>query len=103
MSGLVYFFFVAPLVLIGLVSGIGFLATHRPKQWRSIASLDASGWVLIATLLLARSAVQLGISFPGVHHTIGSALAGIVSCLVVDVLLVLRLVTFYRFVHRDKD
>jgi len=103
MSGLVYFFCVAPLVLVGLACGIGFLVMHRPKQWRSIASLDASGWVLIATLLYARSAVQLGITFPGVHHTLGPALVGIGSCLVVDVLLVLRLVAFYRFVRRDKD
>jgi hypothetical protein len=102
MSGILYFIFVAPLVALGLASGIGFLVTHRPKQWRSVASLDATGWVLIATLLFLRSAIQLGITFPGGHHSFASALAGIVSCLVVDVLLVLRLVAFRRFVKGDK-
>jgi hypothetical protein len=101
-SGIVYFFVVAPLVLVGLVAGLGFLLTHRPKQWRSIASLDATGWVLIATLLFARSAIQLAVTFPGVHHTAASAVAGIVSCLVVDVLLVLRLFAFRRFIKQSK-
>jgi hypothetical protein len=103
MSGIVYFCIVAPLVALGLAAGLGFLLTHRPRQWRSIASLDATGWVLIATLLFARSAIQLGITFPGGHHSFASAIAGIVSCLVVDVLLVLRLVAFRNFVKRDKQ
>lgn len=103
MNGLVYFFAVAPLVALGLVCGIGFLVSHRPRQWRSLASLDATGWVLIATLLFTRSAVQLAVTFPGVHHSLAGAAVGIVSCLVVDVLLVLRLAAFRRFVKRAKD
>lgn len=91
------------LLIVGALAGAGFLASHRPRRWRRLAAIDASGWVLLVTLWYARSIVLVIIRWrdlpaPGPWD----ATFALATLAAFDVLLIVRLLSFHSFAERDR-
>ncbi|MFF0822420.1 hypothetical protein ACFYUR_18820 [Micromonospora haikouensis] len=91
------------LLIVGLVSALAFLSWHRPRRWRRLAAWDASGWVLLAALLYVRQIVLLVLRWPTTSHVdTVDAVFGLGSLAVIDALLILRVLSYKRFVEQDR-
>lgn len=90
------------LLTLGLVLALTFLAQFRPKQWRRLAAWDAAGLIVVIALWYIRSLGVLAIRWP--HITVPGFWDGIVSIgllIIIDALLVLRVLNFRAFAHRE--
>lgn len=92
------------LLIGGLVPGLIFLAQHRPRQWKRLAAIDASGFVLVAEAIYLRNLILVVTRWPGSPpRGLGDALFGLISLAVIDALFILRLVSFRAFAERDRQ
>lgn len=92
------------LLIAGFLLGAAFLSQHRPRQWRRLAAWDASGFVLVATLIYLRSIVLSITRWPGTPpHSWPDAVFALGSLLLIDTLFVIRVLSYRSFVHRDGD
>jgi hypothetical protein len=90
------------LLIIGFVLGAAFISQHRPRQWRRLAAWDASGFVIVATLIYARNIVLVVSRWPGSPpHGVGDAAFAIGSLVLIDALFLLRVVSYRSFAQRD--
>lgn len=88
---------------VGLVAATWFLAEFRPSRWWRIEALDAAGLTICLWFLYARTAVLLGLSWPGTPpRTTGQALFSLGILGLVDAFLIMKVVSFRRFVRRDR-
>lgn len=102
MSGLLYSILLAVLCGSGLLMALAFLITHRPRRWRSVPAIDASGWVLIVLVAYGRTAALLVLGWPLAARDLAGAVVGLGMSVLVDALLVLRLLAYAKFVRRDR-
>lgn len=92
------------LLVLGLVAAAAFLGTHRPKNWRRLAAVDASGWVVIFALLMVRSLLSLAQRWPPrppESWTQAGISIGLLA--LVDALLIIRILSYRAFVARTHE
>lgn len=90
------------MLIIGIVVAGIFLFVHRPTRWRSVESLDASFWVLIVFLLYLWSLIRTTVTAFTVglpDPTIPQAIAAFFFGIALDVVLILRLGHWLRYVR----
>lgn len=105
MGGSVFGYQVTVLTLlsVGLVAALVFLSQHRPRQWRRLAAWDASGWVLLVALIFVRQIALLVLRWPGPASVgVWDAVFGLGMLVLIDVLLLLRVVSYRSFAERDR-
>lgn len=98
-------------VLLYLMYGLGlgfsgaFLLLHRPRHWMRLEAINSAGWVVLVALLYARALALLLIrGGPAPYRGWADTAVSLGIGFAVDVLLVLRLVSWARFKNRrDKD
>jgi len=86
------------LYAAGLVFAVAFLARYLPRRWYSAASLNGAGWIIIVVITFAR-ALALMLLRGGPQPTRGplDALISLGSLAAVDLLLLVRLVSYLRY------
>jgi hypothetical protein len=90
------------LLVAGLVPALLFLMQHRPKQWRRLVAWDASGLVIVVALWYIRSIVIIMLRWPGSPpSSVGDAAWAIGMLVLIDVLLLVRLISYRKFVVAD--
>lgn len=94
-------------VMYGLGLGLSgaFLLLHRPRHWARVEAINSAGWVVLVAILYARSIALLVIrGGPAPYRGAADTAVSLGVGFLVDVLLVLRLVSWMRFKnHRDMD
>jgi hypothetical protein len=92
------------LLVVGFVPAVAFVSQHRPRQWRRMAAWDASGWVILVALWYFRSIVLVWARWPGsAPHGPLDAAFSIGLLIVLDVLLILRVISYRSFAQRDAE
>jgi hypothetical protein len=92
------------LLIAGLVPAVVFVSQHRPRQWRRLAAWDASGWVILVALWYFRSIVLVWTRWPGTPpRGWADALFAIGMLALLDVLLIVRVVSYRSFAQRDAE
>lgn len=90
------------LLIVGFVLGTTFISQHRPRQWKRLEAWDASGFVLIATAIYLRNIVLVVTRWPGaVPNGWADVVFGIGSLIVIDLLFLLRVISYRSFAQRD--
>lgn len=90
------------LLIVGFVPAAVFISQHRPRQWRRLAAWDASGLVVIAAAIYLRQIILVVTRWPGsAPRGWADATFALLSLLLIDVFLILRLISFRAFVQRD--
>jgi len=90
-------------LLIGFVSAVWFLAAHRPHLWWRAEALAAMGMPTAMALLCGRSLVLVLVTWPGTQpRTTGQAVFSLITLALVDAVLVAKVISFRRFVRRDR-
>lgn len=90
------------LLIIGFVLGATFISQHRPRQWKRLEAWDASGFVLIATAIYLRNIILVVTRWPGsAPHGWADLSFGIGSLIVIDLLFLLRVISYRSFAQRD--
>jgi ABC-type uncharacterized transport system permease subunit len=90
---------------LGLGLSGAFLLLHRPRHWMRLEAVNSSGWIVLMAVLFARGLALLlirggPIPFQGWTDTVISLGLGFA----IDALLLLRLVSWFRFKNRrDED
>ena len=89
------------LYAVGTLAALGFLAVYRPREWRRVEALNAAGWILVVPVVFARSLVLIGLH-GGARPPDGlaDAVVSLGSLALVDALVVLRTVSFWRYRRR---
>lgn len=89
------------LYAVGTLAALGFLAVYRPREWRRVEALNAAGWILVVPVVFARALILIGLH-GGVRPSDGlaDAVVSIGSLVIVDALVVLRTVSFWRYRRR---
>lgn len=88
----------------GLALSLSFLLLHRPRHWLRPEAVNASGWIIICALWFIRSIALLAMR-GGPPRTFGSWSDAGVSLgflLLVDALLAIRLVSWWRYSRNDR-
>lgn len=86
------------LLCFGLACSLGFLVLHRPKNWLRPEAFNASGWVVISALWYVRSIILLVVrGGPRPYTSWVDALVSLGMLAAVDVLLALRLLSWWRY------
>lgn len=88
---------------VGLVASVWFLATHRPKQWRRLQALDAMGFPVIVALVFARGLILTVSSWPVASRPWPHMAFSLLTLLLVDIWVIVKLVNFRRFMRGDSD
>ncbi len=92
------------LLIAGFVPAVAFIGQHRPRQWRRMAAWDASGWVILVALWYFRSIVLVWSRWPGSSpRGWADAVFAVGVLLLLDVLLILRVMSYRSFTQRDQD
>lgn len=100
---MLYSVVVVALIVLGLLAAGSFLVTHRPSRWLRLEAIDASGWVLLIVIFLARALILSVLRWPTPAPSDPGDTAVSVGLLVlVDVLLIVRVAAYRRFVRRDR-
>lgn len=89
--------------LIGLVSSLWFLATHRPRHWRRLQALDAMGFPVIIAIVFARGLILTVINWPVSPRPLGHMIFSVVTLGLVDAWMVIKLINFRRFARGQRD
>lgn len=104
MSQTVYQATILFLLITGFIPAVVFISQHRPKQWRRMAAWDASGWVILVALWYFRSIVLVWTRWPGSPPKgWADAVFAIGVLVLLDVLLILRVVSYRTFAQRDEE
>lgn len=104
MSQTVYQGLILALLMIGFVPAVAFVSQHRPRQWRRMAAWDASGFVIVSAAIYLRNIILLITRWPGSPpRGVGDAVFAIVSLVIIDFLLILRIVSYRSFAQRDAE
>lgn len=99
-------------ILLYVMYGVGlglsgaFLLLHRPRHWMRLEAINSAGWVVLVTILYARSVALLIIrGGPSPYHGWADTTVSLGVGFLVDALLVLRLLSWFRFTnqHRRDD
>jgi hypothetical protein len=90
---------------LGLGLSGAFLLLHSPRHWMRLEAINSSGWVVLVALLYARSITLLLIrGGPAPYQGAADTAVSLGVGFLVDALLVLRLLSWFRFTaRRDKD
>ncbi|MFE2544821.1 hypothetical protein [Actinacidiphila glaucinigra] len=89
------------LLIAGLVCSLSFLLLHRPRHWFRPEAFNAAGWVIISALWCVRSiTVLLAQGGPRPYTSWVDAGISLGMLALVDALLVLRLVSWWRYTRR---
>ena len=86
---------------IGLVSSIWFLLTHKPKRWLRIQAMDAMGFPAIVALVFARGFILTVAAWPVPLRPWGNMIFSVVTLILVDLWMLVKLANFRRFVRRE--
>lgn len=88
------------MALVGTILSGAFLVIHRPSSWKSLISLDASGWIILLFLLYIRTISLTVISLMEGNYALPSFWRSIVSFafgIGFDALLIIRMANWLRF------
>lgn len=103
-DGPTYQVLVVLLLIGGLIPALFFLAQHRPSQWKRMAAWDASGLVMVVALWYVRSIILIILKWPGApEQSLTDGITSLVLLTIIDVLLIIRLVSFRAFAEHDRD
>ncbi|WP_435279364.1 hypothetical protein [Streptomyces sp. 1222.5] len=92
------------LLSFGLACSLSFLALHRPRHWMRPEAFNASGWIVISALWYIRSIILLIVrGGPRPYTSWVDATVAIGMLAVVDALLALRLLSWWRYTRRHPD
>lgn len=86
---------------VGLVSAIWFLLTHKPKRWLRMQAIDAMGFPAIVALVFARGFILTITAWPVPLRPLGHMTFSIITLILVDLWMLVKLANFRRFVRRD--
>lgn len=86
---------------VGCAAAIWFLLEHRPRQWRRIEAVDAMGFPIIVAIVFTRGLVLTLLAWPIPLRPMPNMVFSIATLALVDVLLIIKLVNFRRFVRDD--
>jgi len=87
----------------GLVSSVWFLVTHKPKQWRRLQAVDAMGFPAIIALVFARGLILTLAAWPVPLRPLGHMTFSVITLILIDLWMWVKLINFRRFVRRDRD
>lgn len=89
------------LYALGLVISGAFLVGYRPRAWATAATWNGTGWIVIVLAVYARSLLLIALH-GGVRppQSWTDAVLSVGSLAAVDVLLLVRVVSFARFRRR---
>lgn len=87
---------------IGLIASLWFLATHRPQSWARLQALDAMGFPAIIALVFGRGFILTLLSWPIPHKPLGNMIFSVTTLALVDAWMVIKLVSFRRFVRGER-
>jgi hypothetical protein len=99
----IYISLLAVLQAIGCIASIWFLLEHRPRQWRRIEAIDAAGFPLIVALVFTRGLVLTILNWHPVSRPVPNAVFSVAMLALVDVMLIVKLLNFRRFIRRDRE
>lgn len=103
MSRTVYGALLVALQATGLVSSVWFLVTHKPKRWRRLQAVDAMGFPAIIAMVFARGLILAISAWPVPLRPWPHMVFSIVTLILVDAWMAVKLINFRRFVKRDHD
>jgi membrane protein implicated in regulation of membrane protease activity len=98
-----YISLLAVLQAVGCVCSVWFLLEHRPRHWRRIEAIDAMGFPLIVALVFARGLILTVLNTTAASRPLPNMVFSVAMLLIIDVLLVIKLVNFRRFVRLDRQ
>jgi len=102
-SRTVYGALLVVLQAAGLVSSVWFLVTHKPTRWRRLQAVDAMGFPAIIALVFARGLILTISAWPVALRPWPHMVFSIVTLVLVDAWMAVKLINFRRFVKRDHD
>lgn len=86
---------------VGLVSATWFLLTHKPKQWLRMQAIDAMGFPAIIALVFARGFILTIAAWPVPLRPWGHMVFSVITLILVDLWMMVKLANFRRFVRRE--
>jgi len=86
---------------LGLLVSGGFLVGYRPRAWADAATWNGTGWIIIVLAVYARALLLIALH-GGVRASQNwtDAVLSVGSLAAIDVLLLVRLVSFARYRRR---
>lgn len=103
MSRTVYGALLVALQSIGLIGSVWFLLTHKPKRWRRLQAVDAMGFPAIIALVFARGLILTISAWPVPLRPMPHMVFSVITLILVDVWMMVKLINFRRFVNRDRE
>ena len=92
------------LYVLGLAAALGFVSLYRPREWARAEAVNAAGWILVVPVVFVRGIVLIALRDWHVRPYEGwaDAVVSLGTLALVDVLVLVRFVSFARYRRRTR-